>query len=300
MKKTGTLLLIIIILGIVSCEKNELCPYENGCDPIQNTSESDTSIVDTIPLVDTANARRNILIEDFTGHTCGNCPAAAITARQIRNTYGDQIIITAVHAGFFATPKAGPQYATDFTTTAGEAYNSTFGNEVAGNPNGFVSRSKVISNTMIIQPNNWETAVLALKDKKPDVVMNIEVDYDNITNEIDVQVHSFFMNSLSGDYKLVLYFQEDSIIDWQKDYSQPSTEQDVQDYVHQHVLRDNINGTWGDDVVSGSINANEIVSKSYAYSPDSNWKINHCAIVAFIYNSTTYEILQVTEAHITE
>ena len=73
MKKLLTLTLII--LCIASCDKIEP-PYSSG-----NTNP-----------IDTTSVKRNILIEDFTGHTCPNCPAAAAELETIHSIYGNQII----------------------------------------------------------------------------------------------------------------------------------------------------------------------------------------------------------------
>nr|MDQ3192314.1 hypothetical protein [Bacteroidota bacterium] len=98
---------------------------------------------------------KKILIEDFTGHTCGNCPEAANTAKQLQVLYGKKIIIVGVHSGYFAKPSTtvGLKYKTDFRTAASEAYNDLWKNDVAGNPNGFVNRSKIVNNNIIIQPS---------------------------------------------------------------------------------------------------------------------------------------------------
>jgi thiol-disulfide isomerase/thioredoxin len=42
---------------------------------------------------------RRVLLEDFTGHTCNNCPAAAVIAEGLQTFYGeDQLILVGVHA----------------------------------------------------------------------------------------------------------------------------------------------------------------------------------------------------------
>ena len=46
---------------------------------------------------------KKILLEDYTGHKCGNCPRAAEKAEELKAIYDDQLVSIAVHAGFFAS-----------------------------------------------------------------------------------------------------------------------------------------------------------------------------------------------------
>ena len=57
--------------------------------------------------IDTSNNNyvKNILIEDFTGHLCKNCPDAASELDAIQAVYGSRIIGLAIHSGStFARP----------------------------------------------------------------------------------------------------------------------------------------------------------------------------------------------------
>ncbi|MSP68738.1 MAG: thioredoxin family protein, partial [Bacteroidetes bacterium] len=55
----------------------------------------------TVPLSDTV---RKIFIEDFTGHTCPNCPTAARMLDSLGNAYPTQIIGMGVHIDYYAEP----------------------------------------------------------------------------------------------------------------------------------------------------------------------------------------------------
>src|SRR5690606_27366869 len=84
---------------------------------------------------------RKALLEDYTGHTCGNCPAAAESAHQLAEQYGDKLVLMAVHAGFFSRLK-NPDYLTSYTTSVGNDWDGSkgFGVSAVGNPNGMVNR----------------------------------------------------------------------------------------------------------------------------------------------------------------
>ena len=75
---------------------------------------------------------KKILLEDYTGHKCGNCPRAAEKAEELKEIYGVQLIPIAIHAGFFASDFGG-NFTTDFTSIAGNEWDTFFGNSAAGN-----------------------------------------------------------------------------------------------------------------------------------------------------------------------
>ena len=86
----------------------------NSCDYVHDATEVSTNTTGGgTPGV----VYRKVLVEDYTGHKCGNCPAAALKLLHLDTTYEDKVIPLAVHAGFFATTNA--QYPTNLLSTAG-------------------------------------------------------------------------------------------------------------------------------------------------------------------------------------
>jgi len=282
--------LIVSVLVINSCDKIE-DPYPESSNPQVDTSGSNNF---TAPDLETL--KRRILIEDYTGHTCGNCPSAAIIATGLKTTYGDQVRILGVHAGFFAEPYgSGNEFRTDFRTASGEEWNTDFG--VTGNPKGMVSRLEYGS-VVVLDPSAWGSAASILIDDEPLFDVQMEIDYDSGNKTFTVDVGTYVVNSVTGNYNLVVCVVEDSIVDWQQDYSLPSADQHVEDYVHEHVLRDNINGTYGSALITGSELAETWLVQSYIYTLDSEWNADHCSVLAFVADATTKEILQVGDIYI--
>jgi hypothetical protein len=77
---------------------------------------------------------------------------------------------------------------------------------------------------------------------------------------------------------------------------------DIIDYIHMHMLRDAINGTWGKALTSSDSTASggSSIIRTYAYTVNAAWKAKNCAVIAFVYDTDTKEILQVEEAELTE
>lgn len=273
-----------------------------GCDFVQdaNPSTSPTDGGSTPGVI-----YRKALVEDYTGHKCGNCPKAADTLKFISDKYPEKIVSVAVHAGFYAYTNAA--YPTNFQTTEGDAYDLTFGNSAFGNPNGLVSRQGFSGGTTVFIKNYpaWEGAVVPIIAQPASFQIKINNTFNTATNKLntDVVVKSLGVNT--GTYKLTVLLTEDSIVAEQLDYRiPPPTPQKVPNYVFNHVLRSAINSTWGDPVFAGGAALNDSVVKSYSnFSINPTYRPGKCHVVAFIYDADTnsptyYEVLQVEEAHV--
>src|SRR5512133_2768801 len=57
---------------------------------------------------------RKVLLEDYTGHKCVNCPKAAMDARVMEEALGGRLILMAVHAGYFAEPASTGEFTADY------------------------------------------------------------------------------------------------------------------------------------------------------------------------------------------
>lgn len=98
-----------------------------ACDKIDKPRENTTSLigVNYIERDNYAVAGFNkVLLEDYTGHTCGNCPRAAEKAEELKTLYKDSLIVIAVHAGSFANPTSS--YPNDYRTNVGTDWDNFF------------------------------------------------------------------------------------------------------------------------------------------------------------------------------
>ncbi|MDD9905386.1 MAG: hypothetical protein OXT06_17595, partial [Rhodospirillaceae bacterium] len=127
-----------------------------ACDKIENPKipqyEYDTSLYPgeghyVQPNFDPLNGdKKRVVIEDYTGHTCGNCPSAAVILDNLANDYPDELIPIAVHSSntaeqgnSFQFPRpSGDKYRTDFRLPASNTYGKDF--NINSNPLGLVNR----------------------------------------------------------------------------------------------------------------------------------------------------------------
>lgn len=253
-----------------------------------------TGDVTETPNQDTSNAGnivQKVLLEDFTGYTCGNCPAAHDVIKQIEKTYGERFIPIAVHVGSFAEPD--PKHPYDFRTSEGNAYDQVFGNSQAGLPNGMINRKK-FNNSYITRHNKWASLVATELANEPTLGIKLNAAYNQNTRKIEVTTNlNYIKNSTNQDY-LVIVMIEDSIIQYQKDY-RLGENQDILDYCHNHVLRGSINSAWGERISTQEITAGKKYSfnHSFVIPQDKDWKPENMQIVAYVYSkSFDYQVLQ--------
>lgn len=255
------------------------------------------------PAAPKVEGNRKVLIEDYTGHKCGNCPAAADTLSYLETKYPGKIIPLAIHAGFFAT--VGGAYPTDLRKPEGTAYDNQFGISNAGNPNGLVNRVGYGTGGFIKAYTSWEGVAYQMLTQTAKFDIKIKNTFNTSGNSLNTSVTVKSLAYNTGTYKLVVLLTEDSIIAEQLDYRISSGSQVITNYEFNHVLRAAINSTWGDAVFGGAgAGINDSVVKPYTNFPiDAAYRPAKCHVVAYVYDAdpsspTYYEVLQVEEAKV--
>lgn len=263
----------------------------SGCDEISNYKQNNT-------VKPPDKAIRKILIEEYTGFKCGNCPSAAELAHSLIEKYPGRIVLMELHAGGFAKPSTAHPY--DFRTYIGNALDTLFGVSSIGNPNGIINRN-YFDGEIVQNPPKWEADVLSFLDSVPNMTLNIMAFYNQTTKDIDINVDINYISKGDSTNFLSVYVTEDSIIQYQTDYRLDPP--DIPNYVHNNVLRDAVNGIWGDQLSTTSIPAGTIIKRQFHYKiPEGKvWKAENIKFVAFVHNFKTvngkqlYEVLQVEE-----
>lgn len=239
---------------------------------------------------------KKVLLEDYTGHTCGYCPPAAEVAHEMATKYQDTIVIIAVHAGSFSEVKL-PDYPNSFTTTASVDWDKYFIG-LQGNPNGMVNRKVFGTGTNPVQKESKWPSSIALDKKEPMVVkLDVTTKYDTTLRSLSAEVRAKFLSSYQNETKLSVVLTEDEIIGPQKDYRK--TPNKVPDFKFEHMLRGSLNGSWGDVLKSGPIATNDSALTSYPnLGLDSAFNDKHVYVVVFAYDAVTRKVLQAEKVKI--
>ncbi|MBN1198701.1 MAG: Omp28 family outer membrane lipoprotein [Bacteroidales bacterium] len=244
------------------------------------------------------STKRTVLLEDYTGMKCVNCPAATARAEALAELYKGQVILIAVHAGYFSVPDASGHYTTDYRTAEGVAWFNDF--QLISNPMGMVNR-KPFNGKLPIGAGSWADAVsLAVKDNKV-ASLSIHTDYTQGTrNHLSTTIDTKFLEPLTGTYNLTVCILEDSIIGWQKNNDTAvGPIPDIENYVFNNMLRAVLNGTYGEQLTT-SVDTTQTYSKTYVFTLSDSWDPTHLSLVAFVSNADTKEVIQSAKEEVIE
>ncbi len=293
---------VLYSIGLVVALIFTSCDYVKDPYPETNVNVSDTTTCPAPSFPALTSHIKKILIEDFTGHTCGNCPKAAKQLHEIDSIYPGKIIGLGLHVGGYAAPTPGyngsvsTSYTADYRTTVGELYDATFGASEFGLPQGMFNRKEydAVNKTHLQFYPNWKTYVAGIIAEPSVLDLQISSDYTSSTRKVCTAVRDSFLTTMSGTFNLVVLLTQDSIIDWQ-DYIGVNKS----DYIHRHILRDAITplGALGELIETGTLAAGTKHIKRFAYTIPADYKgvvcdVSKCHILAFVYNTATYEIIQ--------
>lgn len=238
---------------------------------------------------------KRVLLEDYTGHMCPNCPDAAVVAQNLKNYRGDKLVVIAIHAGWFA--KSLPGFTADYTTPAGNEWDTFFGISNAGNPNGMVNRKYYTTAEHILSPSAWSESIEVALAEPAAIDLNITNTYQSSDRNLVTDIKVDFVQELDRNLNLIVVLTESGIVSPQKNINpEIGATPVIEDYIHNHMLRASITpGSWGTQIAAVGTENDESLTKSFAYTLPSTFVSDNCTVVAFVYDTETKEVLQVAE-----
>lgn len=234
----------------------------------------------------------HVLVEDFTAHQCGNCPAAAIIAEDIAASNPGRVAVMAIHAGSLAATDDN-YFDTDWTTEEGDVFWDEL--DFQANPLGRVNRIGGPGN--FYAPAQWEEQVDALLAAES-AALGLEVVTDWVPEDdaLNIHVHGSFAEAVQGPISLSVLFLESGIIDYQLDYA--SDPEVVPDYEFKHVLRGSVTGANGlgfGEAANAAEPGQEVVT-SFTFEWPAEWVIENSTVLAVVTGGDGV-VLNVAETH---
>ena len=232
----------------------------------------EVSVNDRLIYVEPPQVSRAVLIEDYTGQYCVNCPRATEEIERLIEQYGDSIVIAvAIHSGPFGKSKGEPS---PLYTEVGDMYFNTWG--MSAQPIGLIDRlfgPTPFSYTDWAGGVNYEVAI------EPPVSFLTDIDYDAETRDASIEVQTIGLDSALVSGKLQVWLVEDSIDSFQL---MPDGSRE-EHYNHMHVFRASVNDPWGDAL---SVSHGQVAVKNYELKLDPAWVPEHCSVVTFLYDDS--------------
>lgn len=237
-------------------------------------------------------AERAVLLEDFTGQNCVNCPEAHEVIKQLQQQYGeDKVIAVSIHSGALSIPVSYTNFDAKFVglmTAEGNAICEAFG--INQFPMG------VIDNGDPQVYDLWPTSMRKELEKATDIDLELEAKYIPSSDDRSdayygtIEVNCEVLSGSTRSANIQFWITEDNIIARQSTLT--GTEMQ---YVHDNVFRAQIfGGLKGQSInLKGGVSDNVTGSINTRWTDSERWEINNLYVVAFV--SDNKEVLQVTK-----
>jgi len=228
-----------------------------------------------------------VLIEEFTGVRCVNCPDGAAEIENLRSKYGENLVTVSIHAGDFAKKLAASKF--DFKIAEGVGLLNFLGSP-EGYPSVVINRKPFgANNTLnIVGLARWAGIVKDESVLEPESDLKATLTYSTTSRELKVGIEIIPLVNMTGDHKLTVLLTESNVIDAQ---IVPALGVKT-DYVHKHILRRVLTNTEGQEVTE-VLKKGQVVKKDFSYVLPADFNSKYCEIVAFLHKAgTSKEVVQ--------
>ena len=248
---------------------------------------------DTFYMAPVENAQlKNVLIEEFTGVKCPNCPDGHNIVATIQNANPSRVIAV----GYYPFGQAQTEPLKDLTKADFRIADATELSTLLGGiqflPIAAVDR-KMFGGAILTARTLWSSNVQARLAVATPINMQLSVSYDDATREAIIKTTLKYTSALSTKHNISLVIYENNLVDAQEypTYIDSS-------YTFKHVLRDVITPVGGASVLDSLTTkaAGLVFEKTILYTLPAKWNPSNCKIVAFVHDAAaTKEVYQVIE-----
>jgi len=253
------------------------------------------------PQIGECQTARVVLIEEFTGVRCVNCPAGSAKIEQLLAQYtGAKLIAVSILAGFFSVPY--PESVEDFTTEAGSDIDGLLG-PVTAYPAASVNRKLFPQESQRpLSLASWAGYIASELCREPLVDVVVSAAYDSTTRQISATISTSSRDAATvfdAPLGLTLYLLEDGVRSAQLDENGVDT-----NYIHKHILRHCFTPSDGVLIHSGGDGTTlSPATRTYTFTLPAHMRAENCHLVGFTHYKGTnnrFDVLQATEIALIE
>lgn len=227
----------------IQCDKIE-DPYAHIDEEVTVNEDSlAATFNDTFYSDDSRDLTRRIMLEDFTGMKCNNCPRATDVGKSLIDQFGDQIVFVALHnSGVFSKPD--DEFPLNLETETGENLRVRY--QISSFPMGMLNRTDYEnSGTERIGDQNWNNVASQMLNDANYIEAQFDVSWSVIYNSqsriLRVLPRVECLSSFTADITMHAYILEDGIIGPQIDSRASTAEYGpkriIPDYEFKDVVR---------------------------------------------------------------
>ena len=236
---------------------------------------SDTTYIESP--VATAEVK-NVVIEEFTGVRCPNCPQGHVIIANIKAANPGRIVAVSLHpTNSLGKPYNGVSTQDFQNATATDLMANYFG-DPGFEPNAGIDRKLFSGETLILLDKSlWSGYVTQELAQTTPVNLLLTKEYDSTNHELTVIAEIHYTQNVTEENKLTVLLTESSVITAQLNGSVIDTF-----YSHKDVTRTFITDSKG-DAITQTREAGRVVRKVYKKVLDAAWKPENVKIVAFVH-----------------
>jgi hypothetical protein len=239
-------------------------------------AQNGTTAVYTVTVVveggDVEPTGKTVLIKDFTGARCVNCPAAAEYAHNLQHQLdADHIFIMSVHAGYLAQPIGSfPNFLTEEGT---EWYNNHDSNPL------FAVDHVSLTDGNTFNEGQIDAPVAAALEEEQSFEISVVPNYDEASRQLEVAVNVVALKAMDGEFYITACLVEDNIVGWQTTPSGVDRE-----YVFRNVFRGTLNGASGEAFEDIHVDAHDTSHFNYSKELDATYNADECYLMVYVYD----------------
>lgn len=279
-----------LLLTMSSCE--EIGPNIDLGGPGRDATLADTTYI--VSTVETPQTKK-VLLEDFTGVRCKNCPLGAAQAASLLALYPDRLVVIGQHSQFLAQPYDGdPDLRTD------EAQDlETMLAPVLGKPSGAIDRRVFPGESVILHAsiNKWASLTDQAMNATTPVNLYIDKEWDGINRNLKVTITVHYTATETDENRLSVFLLEDNIVASQL---QPDDEVDP-NYVQKHVMRTMLTRFNGELLIGDKVPGRVFVKGFLLEGVDAEYNADELEVVATVSRSAgSFQVLQVADVKVVD
>ena len=242
------------------------------------TAQNGTTAVYTVMVIveggDVEPTGKTVLIKDFTGVRCVNCPAAAEHAHNLQHQLDeDHIFIMSVHAGYLAQPMGSfPDFLTDEGT---EWYNNHDSNPL------FTVDHVALTEGNTLNDGQIDAPVVAALEEEQSFEIVVRPNYDEASRHLQVEVQAIALVDRDGEFYITACLVEDHITGWQITSNGVDKEYDFR-----NVFRGTLNGAYGEAFEDFGVDENDTFYFTYNTEINADYNADECYLMVYIYDKT--------------
>lgn len=240
------------------------------------TAQNGTTSVYTVTVLveggEVTPTGKTVLIKDFTGARCVNCPAAADYAHNLQHQLGeDRIFILGVHAGYQAQPVGQfPDFLTEEGTTW---YNNNDSNPLFAVDH--VSLSE--GNTLVVE--QLDAPVSNALEEVQSFEISVANTYHADTRQLMVATHVTALADYEGEFNVTVCLVEDHIVGWQIVPGGIDKE-----YVFRNVFRGTLNGAEGETFCGGAVHQGQSFVLQHNTTINADYDDEQCYVLVYVHD----------------